>query len=539
MLSGFTWRVAYLFSFFAWVTVCWFGPVYAADLPTSAESAYERAVIAFNQSNFEKSQTLLAEVFKIAPNATPALELKALNQKALGLDSDAMKTYGELVRTGPVSQKPKYYFEVGSLLHKSKRYAQARPYFNAALSGNFNVGASHFFLGLIDYEDKQYESAERHFVAVIDSEASDLYGLAYFYLGVVYYRMGYTIGAIRGMRYARTAVEPWKNSSDAGQRKSGEDITDTARKILKAVDQVTWFGNISLVTQYDSNVTLLADSITSAAQTSGKRSVKEILTGGGGFMTSPARMFQGVVSYRTFLNYNMNPDTKSFDFFSHLPAVYLNYKPYLRFTPGLKVEGNYTFQNQAGAGGSLEFHPYSLTAEMGPYARYEVNPHFIVQADAFYKPKKYYGDPLTGNDIRSGGGSIFRGTVEYTSPWKLLQPTMYLSHETDGATGFNWSFTSWGAGFNNSMRFSAINAMVFGVDVSFPHYELRLPVREDTYIGLHVAWMHELTRHFSTVCNAMYVNNGSSGTPNTTGQATPSVFQYTRFYGGLGLNYTF
>ncbi len=527
MLSGLAYRVVALLLL---GTLSLLEPLHAVELPTSAESAYERAVIAFNQSNFDKSLGLLDEALQIAPKATVALELRALNQKAKGLDAAALKTYAELLRSGPASQKFKYYFEIGCLLHKAKRYAQARPYLHASLSGGFNLGANHFFLGLIDYEDKQFDEAERHFVAVTRSEAVELYGLSYFYLGVVYYRMGYTIGAIRGMRYARTAVEPWKNSSDASQRRSGEDVTDTARKILKAVDHVTWFGNLSLLTQYDSNVTLLSDAITSPAQTSGKSTLKEILTGGGGFMSSPARMFQAVVTYRAFLNYNMNPDAKSFDFFSHLPAVYLNYKPFLRLTPGVKVEGNYTFQNQAGAGTSFELHPYSLTGELGPYARYEVNPHFFLQLDALYKPKKYYGDPLTGQDIRSGGGSIFRGTAEYTSPWKLFQPTLYLAYETDGATGHNWSFTSAGLGFNNVMKFSAINTMSAGFDFSLPRYSERIPVREDTYYGLHLAWVHELTRHFSTVCNLTFKGTHSN---------LPALFEYSRFFGGAGFNYTF
>ncbi|MBI3543804.1 MAG: tetratricopeptide repeat protein [Deltaproteobacteria bacterium] len=503
----------------------------AGEVPVSVEAPYSRAVIAFNQSQFDKSLEILDnQVLKAEPTAAAALELRALILKAKGNDGEALRTYGELVRSGPAREKFKYYFEIGGLLHKQKRYAQARPYLNAALRGDFNVGACHYFLGLIDYEDKQFDSAERHLVAAIDSEAVALRGLAYFYLGLIYYKLGYPLGAIRGMRYARDSVEAWKSSGDAAAKRSAEDIQDTARKILKSLDRVQWFGNVVFKNDYDTNVTLLPDSITSPALVSGKRSVKQVLTGGGGLMTSPARMFQAVASYRTYFNYNDNPDTKAFDFFSHIPAVYVNYKPYLRLTPGVKLEGNYSFQNQAGRDTSIEMHPYSLTGELGPYARYEVNPHLATQLDFFLRPKKYYGDAVTGEDRRGGGGYVLRLTAEYQSPWKQLSPTGYLAYELDDTNGKNWRYSAYGFGLSNTMRFSAINTMTLGFDMNFPRYEDRRPIREDTNINARVAWIHALTRHFSTILDANYASTRSN---------LEGLFTYTRFFGGFGLSYTF
>lgn len=500
-----------------------------SELPTRLEPVYARAAIAFNQGKFDEALSLLEEVIQAAPEASQPLELKALALKAKGRDAESLRTYGHLARTGLGSQKAKYYFEIGTLLYKNRRYAQARPYLSAAIQGGFNIGASHFFLGLIDYEDKQFEAAEKHFSWAASSEAVDLRPLAQFYLGVIYYKLGYALGAIRGMRVAQDLASQWSKSRDANQRKTAEDLAETSRKVLRTFDHATWFGALTTMVQYDSNVALLPESATTAAQVAGKRTAKQIFSGVGGVQTSPTRTFQIAAAYRFFFNYNYNSDAKNFEFYSHIATIYLNYKPYLRLTPGLKLEGNYTFQNQAGRESAFEVRPYSLGGELGPYARYEVTPQLFTQLDAFVRPQKFYGD-VSLDDRRSGMGWIVRGAAEYLSPWRLLAPRAYLSFETNDSEGKNWVYSAFSMGLSNIMRLSPANTLSAALDLSFPRYADRVPSRVDRSLTLRAAWMHELMPHFNFLMDLNYSNNSST---------LDSLFSYSRVFGGAGLSYVF
>lgn len=502
----------------------------AQEVPSEFEPDYERAVVAFNSGQFDESIRLIDALLSRAPQLFAALELKALDQKAKKEDSAALKVYDQLIRTGPLDRKPKYYFEVASLLYRNKRYAQARIYFNASIRGQFNVGASHYFQGLIDYEDKQYEAAERHFAKTTESNADDLKPLAYFYLGVIYFKLGHSGGAIRGFRYAHELVEPWIESGDPDLKKAGEQISLTSVRMLKGLDRSRWFGNLTAMTQYDSNVTLLPDSIKGGQQATNKRTLKQIFTGGAGFMSSPARRFQVVAGYRTFFNWNFNSGAKQFDFFSHIPSVYVNYKPFNRLAPGVKIDGTYTFQNLAGAGQALEYHPYSLTGEMGPYARYEVTPHLFGELDVFMRPKKFYSDPTSGDDRRSGGGWYVRAQAEYASPWKLLIPTGFLSWEIDSTNGKNWSYSAFAFGASNMMRIDPKNTVVGGLDLSFPRYTQRSAQRSDTIFTLKASWVRALTKHFSLLVDLNFTRQSSN---------IESLFTYSRWFGGAGINYAF
>jgi tetratricopeptide (TPR) repeat protein len=503
---------------------------WAGDVPVAQEPIYVRATLEFNGGKFDEALRLAEQVLSAAPAAFSAMELKALCLKAKGDDEGALRVYGDLIRNGEATSKPKYYFEVAQILYGAKRYAQAAPYFHATIAAGFNRGASHYFLGIIDYQDKQWEAAELHLLETLASTADDLKPYANLYLGLIYYRTGYSIGAIRGLRAAREAVEPWKKLSEPERKDAAETVSETVKPLLKQLDRVRWFGEVATMTEYDNNATLLPPGVNVGAGASSQRTARQVFTGTGGLVSSPSRMFQAIVAYRSYFNYNYNADTKNFDFFSHLPSINVNYKPYLRLTPGAKIEGNYTFQNAASRDTSIEFHPYLLSGEMGPYLRYEVNPHLWLEGDAFYKPIKYFGEADVSLDRRSGDGYIARAQVEYVSPSRFLAPTGYFSYEDVRADGANWQYYAWSLGFSNLARFDSVNQLFFSFDVSFPRFSARVPVREDAYLATKLRWIHALTRHFSFLTEFNYVSNRST---------LEGLFSYNRAFGGAGLSYTF
>lgn len=503
---------------------------FSAELPPELEPDYQRAVIAFNSQKYDESLSLLSAILGKVPDADSALELKALNQKAKQLDGEAVKTYELLLKNSSPSQKAKYQFEIASLHYRSKRYAQARPLFNASIKNGFNVGASHYFLGMIDYGDKQFWAAESHFRETLEGRTEELKPLAHLYLGIIYYQQAHAMGAIRNLKAARKEAKQWEDSPDTSLSESGTEIILTTKKLYKNLDQAKWFGNFSLLFQYDSNVTLLPDSVVAGQLVDGKHTFKNIGTGGVGYASSPADWLQVVTSYRAYFNWNYNVSAKNYDFFSHMPSLYLNYKPYEKFVPGLKAEGNYTFQNVGGTQTLFEYFPYSLTGDIGGYGRYEINPHAFVELDGSYRPKKYYTDPPSGDDQRSGSGYLFRLLGEYSTSSRYLSPSGYVSYEKDQTLGRNWISSTWGFGAANLMKLDDTSTLTASVDILFPHFEQRIPVREDQTFSTRLLFAHQLTRALALLFDVNYVKNNST---------LDSIFAYNRFFGGFGINYSF
>lgn len=504
---------------------------YAIDQNGLLETKFARAVVSFNSSKLDEALMQLDAILAEQSSFLPALELKALTLKALKRDTEALRIYSWLGRTGPVEAKPKYYYEIATILHRQKRYSQARPYFRAAMRGRFNLGGSHFFLGLMDFEDKQYQTAQAHLRETVASQADDLKPLAEFYLGVIYFREGFSKGAIRGFKDSLELVGPWRASPNAELKKTGEEIASSSRKLLKNYDRARLFGNISTTLQYDSNVALLPGAVTSKAQLDGKSTLKQIIAGGLGVATSSTRSFQLVASYREYFNYNFNSDAKSFDFFSNIGSVYLNYKPYARLTPGIKAEGNFTFQNKAGPNESLEFFPYGLLGDIGGYVRYEILPVLNAQFDASWRPKNFYDDPEKGNDRRSGSGSYFKLSGDYASPWRLLNPAAYVSFEVDAADGRNWQSKTWSLELSNTMKLTARDMLVTSLELAFSGFEDRLPApRNDDLFSFSALWAHKITPELSWLVDLNFVRNNSD---------LQTLFAYTRFFGGVGISYGF
>jgi tetratricopeptide (TPR) repeat protein len=155
------------------------------------EVGYADAVLAFNNKNFRKALEHLDRLLAISPQHVPSLELQALTLRSQGDDPRSLTTYRRLIQLKPEAERGPYYFEAAMIFYKNKRYAEARPLFERAITTKFNVGASHFFLGNIAFQSDAWARAERHFAAVLRDAPEDLRLASHYYVGILQAKRGY------------------------------------------------------------------------------------------------------------------------------------------------------------------------------------------------------------------------------------------------------------------------------------------------------------------------------------------------------------
>lgn len=493
-----------------------------------AESMYSEAVLAINQKRNEEALRILDSLLKSSPDHVEALELKALTLKTKGDDRQSLEVYEKLAQLKSPEQQGPYHFEIGILLNRQKKPGVARTHFQKAADLGFNRASSHFFLGLIDYNSGDLVGAQKNFEEVKSSGAQELRAVAHYYLGLIHYKNGYGAGGMSELLAARALAGDLKDS------KMAADIRESADKILSPFNTPQWFANISVLGQYDSNVSQVpSQGTTVPSDASGKSTPKVLVSAGIGWMSSPTQTLQWVGSYRFSWNKNFNSHTRSYEFFTNIPALYINYKPLNVTTGGIKIEGNYTFQNQlkdpaisATAGGSYLYRPYNYGVEVGPFVKTRISQNGIFQAEAFFKPQRYTtnADPgLSGNAI------LGRASLKYDMS-RLWNPTLVLTGAKNPTEATQERYTSVAAGLYNTMRVTGKATLSLSADVGLTRYTEHSLGRSDRNVSVRSSLLHQLSTNWSLLADFSYITNSSPG--------LESVYSFKRTMVGLGLSWT-
>src|SRR5665213_696779 len=100
------------------------------------ETQYAEAVLAFNGKRYDDTVHFLDQIIRVQPKNIEALELKALTLKTAGKETKSIEVYAKLIRAKPEAERGPYYFEVGSIYFKQKRFKEAQPYFERSIKLN-------------------------------------------------------------------------------------------------------------------------------------------------------------------------------------------------------------------------------------------------------------------------------------------------------------------------------------------------------------------------------------------------------------------
>ncbi len=510
-----------------------------AEVPVEFEASYSEAVVSFNLKEYQKALEQLNALLVKSAKQIEFLELKALVLKGAKDEKGALNTYSELISAKLESKAPRkelapYYFEAGVLTFRKNRLKEARLDFEESVRSGFNTIAAKFFLGNIAFKESRWDDANQYFAAVAAAKNPELSPAASFYQGRTALKQGDSSGAYEAFSAAKASAQEIISSSKETPelQASAKEILDNAIQALGPYDRSSFFGGVTLLAGYDSNVLAVPSSQTSI-QTTGQDSVMTIFQGGVGYMSSPARDFQFVPSYRTSLNYNFNQDTRLGDFFTHTASLYVTRKPLARTSFGLKLEGTLTFQNQLDSTtDKSKFEPYSLQGSLGPYFKTVLAPGWLTGADLVFIPHREYGDPDTSEEYRrSGQEENLRAWIRRDSTARFWNPSFALVFDHNNTSGTEFRSTGLGFEFNDPLKLNERMDITPTASFTYTSYPDRtLGARKDKLFTLGANAVYRWTSHIAFLANVQYYNNLSN---------VEDTYQYNRYTISSGASYNF
>lgn len=479
-----------------------------------AESLYSEAVLAFNRKQTEESLKILEQLLKESPNHIEALELKALSLRSKGDDSKSLEVYQKLVQLKPAAERGPYHFEIGAILNRQKKPEAAKPHFERAIATKFNVAASSLYLGLNAFAANDLASAQGQFERAKSGGTGEIKVISSYYLGLIHFKNGYSTGGTDELMSARSQAE------DLPESKTAQDIRAAAEKILKPFNSSQWYGNFSVLGQYDSNI-LQAPAQSAATNAS---TFKTTIAGGFGRVSSPMSKIQWIPSYRASVNKNFSSDAKGYEYVSNTASLLLNVDPVSTTTYGLRLEGNHLFQNDSDpASSAFAFNSFSLGGDVALFVKNQFDRRTQGTFEVSFKPVNYYDSPdLSGSTIAA------KASAKRELGSRYWNPGLSLAFENNGAAGSDYRYRAYGGGLTDTMRLSGSDTVTLSADFLMSTYPLESQGRSDRNITVRAGWVRGLSRGMSLVGDASYTINSSS---------VADVYSYNRINSSLGVSW--
>lgn len=389
-------------------TLLW-GTCALGSIPSDIEPVYSSAVLSFHTKDYSGSLRLLEQVLSRYPNQSEATELKALSLKALGKTNEAIPLMKSLLsrKNMAADEESAYKFELGTLYFGQKAYPEALPLLQDSIRRKFNVGASHYFLGSIDYFEKRNESSEAHFQAVMDGGSPELKAPAHLYLAELSNIASDRASTV--FHYYRARELATKQLSDPALQAEGNEL---AKQIMASVDRVvsildkgTAFFGIGTLSGYDSNVLFIPSGSSSPAEgPSGRGSLRQFLNAEAGYSSSPLKKFQFTPVVRSSWNYNFNREVAAGQFFSNDLSVVVAYKPLSPMSAGLRIGavGSFRFTLDPDTG-VQRYRTYSLLGAVAPYVKVALGGRWTLLTSLNLSPQRFFLDSQTTSQFQKSG----------------------------------------------------------------------------------------------------------------------------------------
>lgn len=502
---------------------------------TPIEVLQAKASIHYHAKEYQQCLNMLDKVLLQDRQNIEALELAALTHRKMKNDAAASKLYETLIKIAPKERRSPYYFDLATIQYSQKKTKEAHASFNKAVWGNFNQGTSHFYMGMIDFTDKKWHAAKNNLAASLTyNDGKAFEPITRYYLANAYAQVGQTQTAIQNYHAADLAIENQKRRNSGSTDTLTTDMRKNILKELKNFDRGDLYVSLSMMSQWDNNVQTNPVTATDPLTKSSKKSAKAVMNVTAGGSTSPTRKIQTTGSYSLYTNYNAHYLARDFNFITHSGNVITMYKPYSRFTAGVKVAGTFSMKNNLLASderSKLKYRKYSTQVDVGPVAKFEVTPRLNVSAETFYRPKWFYLDPASGDARRTGGGLFSRLSGEFLSPFTWFAPLAYASFEWDHPRGKTYRVYTWGGGISNALSVTDKLTVTPGLDFSSADYYAILDSkRDDFFMSYKVGATYLINQKWMALADFMYINNTSSQT---------SSFGYNRIVTSLGASYNF
>ena len=343
----------------------------------------------------------------------------------------------------------------------------------------------------------------------------------------------YLAGAIQNLQNAQSssnAVLADKNASPEAKQ-IAKQIHDGSEKALKPFDASSYFGTLSALTGYDSNALSIPDVETAPLQTTGKKTVKETLSGTFGHSSSPLRSFQFVPSYHGSITKNFNPDARSAEFADNGVSLYLTHNALAVTSYGAKVEGSILFQDQADAAGNYAYHLYETSVSAGPYFKTDIVRRVTVGAEFVASPQFFAGTPASANLDQTANVYTPKLYIQNSAGRRFWNPTLTFRYSSVRAKGADYQATIEGAQLLDIVNFNEKIVGAVTADYAISSYPNRIAgSRLDKTMTFSVSGSRKLTKKWAALANADFTSNNSS---------VADTYTFTKYTLSVGASYNF
>jgi tetratricopeptide (TPR) repeat protein len=489
------------------------------------ESRYAEAVVAYTRKQTKEALKILDELIQGSPKNIEYLEMKALTLKGTGDEKSSIQVYQQLFEAKPDAERGPYAFEIGTLLNKQNRFEEARPYFEKAAALNFNAGVANLFLGIGNFNANRFTEAQVNFDQVAGVGIPEVELIAQYYKSLCFFKLYLSTRGVQEVLEARDLAR--KAVKKDAKNTNAQNILDASDKMLEPFSKGQWFGNASFSTQYDSNIQQIPVGVANTQVSKNNATIKENILAGLGYMSAPANLIQLVAGYRASYNKNFNSELKNFEFFTNNASLFFNYRPLARISFGLKLEGNFMFQNSpidsSDTNGAYEFQKFNSTYGGGGFIRYQLTDYWRLDGETNYRNQKYYED-----DDQSGSNTNFSLALRKMASDRYFNPGFSAVYEMNNANGTSVHYRALGFGINNVMNFPALLTVTQGIDLLSTNYDRLSPARDDQNWSFRLGAMKFITPKISVNADLNYIKNASN---------LPDSYSYNRFMTSVGIGF--
>lgn len=496
--------------------------------------------LAFKSGDYPSTLKMAEEILSKDPNVIPALEFRAMALRASGRTEEASKAYLELVKkrwkeSSDRAAVAPYYFELGNLRFKEGKLDDAKFYLGYALQWNFNPTVCRFFLGNIAIQQKDFGEAGTHFSEVAASDLTELKPPSEFFLAQVAFKRrkaGLAVAHMRRARELSQAVLDDPASTDES-RSVAKKLLEAADKAMASLDKSSLFGNVSLITAYDTNVLSVPTSQSTSTESTGNGSLKETVMAAVGYATSPMSKVQLIPSYRLSYNYNFNKDTRTGSFLTQTASMLANVDALAAMSWGAKVDGTLTFQNQpeSTTGNSL-YKPYALSGAIGPFVKWDLESMLTLTADLTWQPQKNYLDTsVAESSRRSGNEGVARVGARWDRAEGFLNPGVTVTYDLNRSNGTEYRSKTVGVTFNDSIYVGEDLTLTPTLSFSSVRFAERASgERQDKLWVADLSGAYKISSVFSALGGVQTMRNISN---------VPETYEFNRTQVSGGISYSF
>jgi tetratricopeptide (TPR) repeat protein len=515
----------------------------AGAVTFGVEAYLASGAAAFHNGDFQAAEKAVDSALALEPTARAALELKALLLKTTGRLPEAFLAYQGLLRSAKAEKltaklQGAYLFEIGLLDFSQGQFRRAAAELARVRLAGFNIEAAAFFQALAQYRLGELTQADDLFAALsraLGSSQPELKASSEFYRARIALDRNEREKAIAFLETAKSALATnaakTARSSDAPVANDlGTQISELVDTALGASTANRVVAGIETLTEYDSNATLLSDTL-SAYQNPATLKQTLLAAVADGRRTSTDAWS---VSGRSIINYNASKQTKSAEFAANeLEGTWL-FKTYGASRLGLALHGLALFRNQSADGSSESFKTYLLSGVGGlAFERLTASGPFRGQwkAELGLGPATFLDDSdFDSSQARTG--SVMEAFVSWRRDleqgfWNPGARTEFFRQMTNGSEfrGTSYRLSLGDTVYVGQWRF-ALDAG--GSYSTFP----------DRPGGKRTDWLTSLdslaSRALSTR-SAFLLRAGLA----TNSSSVPDLYSYNRYSAGLGLRLIF